>query len=181
MKRTLLLAAIGAFSTIGAPATAVNIAWLPVTDAERQMSAPIVEKNAGVEAIFWRVHVMDEFQGQDLQRVLYHYVRLKIFNQDGKEKVATIDLRYGDKTNISAISGRTIKADGSIVELTRDAVHDRVLTRMGGLKQRVKSFDCGIPLEGIAGRSKVAVSSSPIPARVSSAKSHVLREADSAR
>jgi hypothetical protein len=140
MTRAVLLAAIGAYSAIGAPATAVNIAWLPVTDAERQMSAPIVEKSAGVEALFWRVHVLDEIQGQDLQRVLYHYVRLKIFNQDGKEKVATIDLRYGDKTSIAYVSGRTIKADGSIVELTKDAVHDRVLTRMGGIKESVKSF-----------------------------------------
>jgi hypothetical protein len=140
MMRSLLLAAITTFSAIAASAPAVNIGWLPVTDAERQMSAPIVEKNAGVEALFWRVHVQDEVQGQDLQRVLYHYVRLKIFNQDGKEKVAAIDIHYGDRTNISSVSGRTIKADGSIVELTKDAVHDRVLTRMGGLKQKVKSF-----------------------------------------
>src|SRR5260370_31355680 len=119
MMRFILFAAIGAFSAAGASTTAVNITWLPVTDAERQMSAPIVEKGAGVEALFWRVHVMDEILGgEDLQRALYHYVRLKIFNQDGKEKVATIDLHYGDKTYITGISGRTIKPDGTALELT---------------------------------------------------------------
>ena len=65
----------------------IDVAWLPITDAERNLKAPIVEKDAGVEAIFWRVHVRDELMGgQDLQRVLYHYVRLKIFDEKAKRR-----------------------------------------------------------------------------------------------
>src|ERR1700749_5020912 len=108
----LAITSLGHASTIG-----INIAWLPVTDAERQMKTAQVEKDAGVEALFWRVHVLDERDGQDWQRVLYHYVRLKIFNEDGKKKAATIDIPHFDKTYISEVGGRTIQAHGSVVEL----------------------------------------------------------------
>ena len=136
----ILLAAVFSAAAPLCAATVVDYGWLPVTDAERQMKAPVVEKNAGVEALFWRVHVLDEIQGGDVQRVLHHYVRLKVFNQDGKDKVATIDIRYSDKTYVVSVSGRTIEPDGSIVELGKGAVHERVLLRAGGLKQKAVSF-----------------------------------------
>src|ERR1700689_4951636 len=99
----------------------IDIVWLPITDAERNMKTPAVEKDAGVEAIFWRVHVRDELLGsQELQRVLYHYVRLKVFDEKGKEKASTIDLPTGDRTQIVSVNGRTIKADGTELELKKD-------------------------------------------------------------
>src|SRR5581483_9977178 len=72
------------------------VSWLPVTDAERALKSPMVEKDAGAEVLVWRVHVVDELLGnnRDLQRVFYHYVRLKIFNEKGKEDTSTIDLTY---------------------------------------------------------------------------------------
>ncbi|HUI58113.1 MAG TPA: DUF3857 domain-containing protein [Bryobacteraceae bacterium] len=135
----LLLATSGAFAQENVNA-GINIAWDPVTDAERQSRAPVVDKEAGVEALFWTVHVQDELRGSDLQRVLYHYIRLKVFDEKGKEKAATIDIEFDSKTAILAIAARTIKADGSIVEMTRDAVHQRDLVRAGGRKVVVKSF-----------------------------------------
>jgi hypothetical protein len=120
--------------------TVVNITWLPVTEAERALTAPVVDKNAGAEAIFWRVHVMDEVMGTDLQRVLYHYVRLKIFTEEGKKNAATTEISYNDRTFINSIAGRTIKADGSIVELEKDAIHDRDVVRAGRRRIKVKSF-----------------------------------------
>lgn len=117
-----------------------DIAWEPVTEAERQMNAPAVEKDAGAEALFWNVHVVDEFQGSDLQRVLYHYVRLKVFDQKGKEKVSTIDIEFGPKTSIINIAARTIKPDGSIVDMKSSSVYQRDVVRVGGRKVQVKSF-----------------------------------------
>ena len=42
------------------------IQWLPVTDAERSLKTPVVEKDAGAEILLWRVHVSDDFTGSDL-------------------------------------------------------------------------------------------------------------------
>jgi hypothetical protein len=119
----------------------IDAAWLPITDAERNMKVPVVDKDAGVEALFWRVHVRDELAGgRDLQRVFYHYVRLKIFDEKGKEQAATIDLPFGDKTSIQYVAGRTIKADGTEVELKKDSVYERDLVRAGRTRIRVRSF-----------------------------------------
>jgi hypothetical protein len=121
-------------------AAAPDMVWQPVTQAELQMKAPTVDKDAGVEALFWRVHVMDEVLGQEFQRVLYHYVRLKIFNEDGKEKASTLDIEYPDQSAIDYIAGRTIKPDGTIVELSKDAIHERVVAKASGVKIRARSF-----------------------------------------
>ena len=117
-----------------------NSFWEPITDAERQLKAPLVDKEAGVEALFWKVHVEDQFQGEDPRRLLKHYVRLKIFDEKGKESAATIDIEPPLSTNIINVSARTIKADGTIVEMKRDAVFQRDLVRAGGRKMKVTSF-----------------------------------------
>ncbi|HEX3746762.1 MAG TPA: DUF3857 domain-containing protein [Bryobacteraceae bacterium] len=114
--------------------------WEPITDADRQLHAPLVDKDAGVEAIFWKVHVEDEYRGQDPRRLLKHYVRLKIFDEKGKETAATIDIETPNHTNIFSVSARTIKADGTIVEMKHDAVFQRDLVRAGGRKIKVTSF-----------------------------------------
>jgi hypothetical protein len=122
------------------PVGGPNTFWLPITDADRAMNAPVVEKDAGVEALFWRVAVLDYTRGQDVERELRKYVRLKVFNERGKEKIATVDLEVPRGSTVDNIVGRTIKADGTIVELTRDAVHERDIVRIGRRKFHVKSF-----------------------------------------
>ena len=123
------------------PAPPEFVSWLPIAPAEQQMKSPVVDPNAGAEVLTWRVHVVDELlSNSDLQRVLYHYVRLKIFDEKGVEKAATIDLTYGGRTAILEVSGRTVKADGSIVELDRKSVYKRDLVRAGGRKLKAVSF-----------------------------------------
>src|ERR1700677_1784389 len=118
------------------------VAWLPITDAERQLKAPTVEKDAGAEILFWRVHIIDELLSgnRDIQRVFYHYVRLKVFDEKGKEKAGTIDLTYGNRGAILDVSGRTIKADGTILELDKKAVYKRDIVRAGALTRKAVSF-----------------------------------------
>jgi hypothetical protein len=118
----------------------INTGWAPITEPEKQLKAPVVEKDAGVEAIFWRVHVVDEVNSDGIERAFYHYVRLKVFNDKGKEQAATIDIPFDKDTSILHVAGRTIKADGTIVELNKEAITERDLVRARGLRRRVKSF-----------------------------------------
>ena len=105
------------------------------------MKSPSVEKDAGAEILFWRVHVVDEILSNvDLQRVFYHYVRLKVFDEKGQEKASTIDLTYGDHGAILDVSGRTVKADGTVLDLDKKSVYKRDLVRAGGRKQKAVSF-----------------------------------------
>ncbi len=123
-------------------APAEFVAWPPLTDADLSAKEPIVEKDAGAEILLWRVHVSDEVLGdnRELQRVFYHYIRLKIFSEKGKEEAATIDLPYREPGGIRSVAGRTVKADGSILELDKKTVYKRDAIRAGGLSQKVVSF-----------------------------------------
>jgi hypothetical protein len=142
--RISLAVAVGVASACLLPAqapTATDTKWEPITDAEKNLSAPIVDSNAGVEAIFWRVHVIDDMLNHmEAQRTLYHYVRLKIFNAKGVEQASPIDIQYDERTRVTGIAARTIKPDGTILELGKDAVHERDLVRQGSHKRRAKSF-----------------------------------------
>jgi hypothetical protein len=118
------------------------VSWLPVSDAERAVTSPAVDKTAGAEVLLWRVHVVDELlsDNRELQRVFYHYIRLKIFDEKGKEKASTIDLDYREPGGILDVSGRTIRPDGTIVELDRKSVYKRDLVRAGRSREKAVSF-----------------------------------------
>jgi len=92
--------------------------WRPIGTADLDLKAPIVEKDADAEALFWEVRLNDDPQG-DL--IFNHYVRIKVFTDRGRESQSKIDIAFGKfsgrEIKISDIAARTIKPDGSIVEL----------------------------------------------------------------
>ncbi len=144
-SRLVRIAAIAlSLGACGAASVSINVVaitqWLPVTEEERNLKAPTIDPDAGAEALFWRVHVVDSVQGEEPQTVLYHYLRIKVFNQRGCEEQGTQDISYYGKHLIGEVAGRTIKPDGTIVELKKDAVFKRDLVKAGGVKVKVVSF-----------------------------------------
>ncbi|HEV2835118.1 MAG TPA: DUF3857 and transglutaminase domain-containing protein [Pyrinomonadaceae bacterium] len=111
--------------------------WRPIESADLALKAPVVESNADSEAIFWDVRVDDGGQN-DL--VLSHYVRIKIFTERGREKHSKMDIPYIGGVKIKDIAARTIKADGSIVELAKDDIIEKTVVKVSGLKLRTKTF-----------------------------------------
>ena len=81
----LLVAPLGAMRT----SFAAGEEWRPIEQAELALKAPVVEPNADAEAIFWDIRV-DDGGANDL--VLSHYVRIKIFNERGRDKYSKIDI-----------------------------------------------------------------------------------------
>src|SRR5690349_14803842 len=118
-----------AFSTLLAAAD-----WRPVDPAEIAQKTPKVDPAADAEAIFWDVRIEDSVTGGDLRLAMNHYIRLKIFTDRGKEQYATIEIPQIGKRRINEIAGRTIKPDGSIIELKKDAIFDRELVKTKGFK-----------------------------------------------
>lgn len=115
--------------------------WKPIDPAHVAMKTSVVEKDADAEAIFWEVKVADESDSYGAaQTVLTHYLRIKIFTERGKEQKSTIDLPYFGRTNINSIQGRTIKSNGEIIELKKDAIFERTIVKFGKLKLKAKSF-----------------------------------------
>ena len=135
----LLFLAVVCLTAAAVPARAGDD-WKPVDPAHLALKAPVVEKDADAEALFWEVRVQDEWDGPDARTVLSHYVRIKIFTERGRESQSKIDIVFFGKNNIRDIAGRTIKPDGAIIELKKDAIFEREIIRVSGLKVKAKSF-----------------------------------------
>ncbi|HEX8177753.1 MAG TPA: DUF3857 and transglutaminase domain-containing protein [Pyrinomonadaceae bacterium] len=141
LTRSLIaFAALSIF--LATPAMAVgDKEWKPVDPSELALKEPVVEKDADAEAIFWDVRVDDSDEGS---LVFNHYLRVKIFNERGKEAFSKVDIPFGKifgrEVKVKEIAARTIKADGSIIELNAKDIFEREVLRASGVKQKVKSF-----------------------------------------
>jgi hypothetical protein len=119
-----------------APALAGGDEWKPIDPSELALKTPTVEKDADAEALFREVRVEDknEYQG-DL--VFQHYLRIKVFTERGRESQSKIDIPFGkffgSNIKIKDIAGRTIKPDGTIIELKKEDVFERTVVRASGL------------------------------------------------
>ena len=124
-----------------APAWAAGDDWKPIDPAHLSLRNATVEKEADAEAIFWEVRIDDNPDG-DL--IFNHYIRVKVFTERGRESQSKIDLRYGkifrNEIKINDIAARTIKPDGTIVELNKKDIFDRTVVKTSGLKYKARSF-----------------------------------------
>jgi hypothetical protein len=134
-----LLAALACVALLyGAPpALASDKDWKPIEPAQLAMTAPVVEKDADAEALFWEVYVDDSKQ---FELSLRHYIRIKVFNERGRESQSKVDLPYFGGNKIKDIMARVIKPDGQIVELKKEDVFDRTIVKLSGVKVKAKSF-----------------------------------------
>src|SRR5882724_8748825 len=117
----VLCLTIGLFSTA---ALAGSDDWKPIDPADLAAKTPTVDKDADAEAIFWEVRIDD---GAAEELVFTNYVRVKVFNDRGKESQSKIDLPYFGTYRLKDIAARTIKPDGTIVELRKEDVFDRTI------------------------------------------------------
>ncbi len=137
---TRLAVSLLVVSALAAPVLAGDNDWLPIEAHHLAMKAPMVDKDADAEAIFWQVRVADLAEGGDTRNVIDNYIRIKIFNERGREAKSKIELPYFNGSKIKDISARTIKPDGSIVELDKKDIFDKTVIRYGNLKLKAKSF-----------------------------------------
>lgn len=137
MPRLILQLSLVCFGLIFPVAGFTGDEWRPVDPADLALKAPVVEKDADAEAIFWEVRVDDSVL-EELS--LRNYVRIKVFTDRGREAQSKIDLPYVGDNRIKDIAARVIKADGSIVELKKEDVLERTIVKANGVKVKAKSF-----------------------------------------
>src|SRR5262245_61756896 len=141
---SLLLVALCLASVGSVAALASGDDWRPIDKADLSSMTPVVEKDADAEVIFCEARVADEIQeGIDTaypRTVINHYLRIKIFNDRGKDSQSKVDIPYENDVEIKELAARTIKVDGSIVELEKKDIFDRTIVKKGGLKVKAKSF-----------------------------------------
>jgi hypothetical protein len=121
--------------------------WEPVSQTELQMKSPQVEADADAEVLFWEVRIEDSYHQRAFWKsTLNHHMRIKVFTDRGRDKNSKVDIPFGNildrdsKVTIADIAARTIKQDGSIVELKPEDVFERDIIKGSGVKIKAKSF-----------------------------------------
>lgn len=114
--------------------------WPSVPPEQLATAAPIVDRQADAEALFWDVRIEDSFSGNSLTTEIWHHVRIKVFTERGKQSQSRIDLPYAKGFRIDEVSARALAPDGRVTELAGKEVRDRVILKGSGLKVRAKSF-----------------------------------------
>ena len=129
------------FASFPATIQAAGDEWKPIDPAHLSLKSSTVEKEADAEGLFWEVKIDDNPEG-DL--IFNHYLRVKVFTERGRESQSKIDLLfgklYGSEVKIKDIAARTIKPDGSIVELKKEDIYEQTIVKGNGLKYKARSF-----------------------------------------
>jgi hypothetical protein len=114
--------------------------WLPIDPRELALKTPKLDPNVDAEIILWDVRLTDELMSRtDLRLGFTHYFCIKVYNDRGVESQGTVDLSWEGKGQITDIQARTIKPDGTIVELKKDAIFDKTVAKSRDVKVRAKS------------------------------------------
>jgi hypothetical protein len=111
--------------------------WRPVSAQDLETDMSTVEPDTDAEALFWEMRIDDRSFG-DLD--IWHYVRVKIFNERGREKYSRFDIPYTKGMKIKDLAARVIHPNGKITEIGKQDIFDRELLRAGGSRIKVRSF-----------------------------------------
>ena len=117
--------------------------WKPVTPEQLALKKAKVDPNADAEAIFWEASVQDVSAGNGyLNHIVENYIRIKLYNARAVEKYGNVEIPYFSelKMSISELKARTIKPNGSIVEVNGNSIVDRVIVKSGRTNVKAKSF-----------------------------------------
>jgi hypothetical protein len=116
--------------------------WPPVAAELLGRRAPVVEKDADAEAVFWDVRIQDDVGMLDgVPCTTYtNHVRIKIYTEKGRNERATVEIPFTSPDSVTKISGRTIRPDGKEIELDPSTVHEKTLVRAGDSKRKAKTF-----------------------------------------
>ena len=119
------------------------VEWKPISKDQISLKTPKVDPNADAESIFWEAWVSDVKSGNGyLNHVVENYIRIKIYNDRAVQKYGNVEIPYFSerKMTLVEIKGRTIKTDGTIVEVAGSSILDRLASKSKGKQAKVKSF-----------------------------------------
>lgn len=118
------------------PLRAAN--WPAIDPADLTLTASAIDPDAVAEVLRHETTIDDSFSNGTDRGV---YRRIKTFNRAGVEKYSVIDIPFvRGRSRVRGIEARTIKPDGTTVELNPKDVYEREIVRINQTRVRVKSF-----------------------------------------
>ncbi len=114
--------------------------WGPIDPKELAATTPVVQQYADAEVLLWDIKVEDVEAYGGVDAVYTHYLRVKIYTDHGRDTQSRVDLGIAVGCRIDRVEGRSIRRDGSFVELKKADVFERTVVKAGGLKVKATSF-----------------------------------------
>jgi hypothetical protein len=115
--------------------------WYEITPEEFALKEPVVDPEYGAEILFSESSLKQTFTAAGYTSGSFQiYNRIKIFNQKGIEQLSNTKLTYSKGREISRVEGRTVKPDGTIINLEKDSIFDQEVIRKGRSNLRAKTF-----------------------------------------
>ena len=111
--------------------------WPDINKAELAETKPKIDPEAGAEILLRDVVLDYSSIGGGEER---HYIRAKIFSERGIKYFSLVKIPYGADGRIMAIAARTIKPDGTILEVKPEDIHSRDEVTDGESRTKSKTF-----------------------------------------
>jgi len=142
IRRSRVVLAVGLAMLLSLPgnAKAGKNKWAPILPADMAMTQSNFDPDAGAEVLLWTIRVEDQLQGHSLRTIIRHELRTKVLNVRGAEAAGRVELAHPRDVSIEDIAARTVRPDGSVVELSDDQIFDRTLVKSSRTRLEVKAF-----------------------------------------
>ncbi len=137
LRQWILLLLILFFAYVGERRSAASN-WRPITAQELKMTAVAIgDPEADAAMLFREGDLNDNYPDCTSLRV---YIRIKIFNDRGR-RYGDVQLPYRvELGRITDVSARTVRPDGSVVEVAGRDIFDRIILRTNQGVWRAKVF-----------------------------------------
>jgi hypothetical protein len=141
--RVLSLLAIAAGLSL--PAARASSGWKPISEGDLKMTAAEIGDPDAEAAILFREGELDDDETEGTS--LKVYVRIKIFSERGR-RYADVQLPYRvDLGRISDVHARTIKPDGTALDVEGKEIFDKLVASSGRQVWKSKTFS--MPSAGV--------------------------------
>jgi transglutaminase-like putative cysteine protease len=132
--------ALSACLILAASQSAHAADWPVIAPADLTLAKPRIDPNADAEVLLWDARLTDSDERDQLQTILEHHLRIKIFTDRGREAHSKVDITYTRDARVRDIEGRTISPAGVVTELRDKDIFDRTVIEANGITLKAKSF-----------------------------------------
>jgi hypothetical protein len=125
---------------LAASPSAKAVDWQPLDPGDLAATASAIDPDAGAEILYRYLEIDDSFTDDSPGSSSHEYIRIKIYNDKGVRELDKIDIPHTNQSSIHHLMARVIKPGGGILEMGRDAFHQRDIVEKGDRKVQVVSF-----------------------------------------
>ncbi|HZE20254.1 MAG TPA: DUF3857 domain-containing protein, partial [Candidatus Angelobacter sp.] len=118
---------------------AIADSWHPIKLEDLALKQGRVDPDADAEAIEWEIDEVDEWSGERIKSSETQYRRIKVFSARGRDAFSRVDIPYSKDTRLEGLAARTIRPDGSVIAVKKDAIMERTVAKGAGIKERIAS------------------------------------------